>query len=165
MRSVIVGSPLPCVVLSHQSFERGPAGAMVMNKDEVQAIFREANEKKPGTVRLVANGHMHIDYLRVLDNILYWDVNSANFYYYGKKHDRYSAGYVKTHPSSPNTLAWKEPLSAILSLWPDGRIKIEGSQSDWLFGVTPKMAGLSEYHDGRRIAPAIRSADMTFNYV
>ena len=165
MRSVIVGSPYPCIVLSHQSFERGPAGAMVMNKDDVQAIFREANEKKPGTVRLVANGHLHMDYLRVLDNILYWDVNSANYQYYGKKHDKYPAEYVKTHRAAPNNLAWKEPLSAILSLWPDGRIKIEGSRSDWLFGVTPQKAGYSEYHDGRRTRPVIQSADMTFNYI
>jgi hypothetical protein len=164
MRSVIVGSPYPCVVLSHQSFERGPAGAMVMNKDEVQAIFREANEKKPGTVRLVANGHMHMDYLRVLDNILYWDVNSANYQYYATKHSKYPADYLKTHLAARNNLGWKEPLSAILSLWPGGRIKIEGSQADWLFGVTPKMAGYQEYHDGRRCRPVIQSADITLNH-
>ena len=69
LRATIVGSPYPCIVLSHQSFERGH-GAPVMNKKDVQAIFNEANAKKPGTVRLVMNGHLHIDHLRVLDNIL-----------------------------------------------------------------------------------------------
>lgn len=164
LRSTIIGSPYPCIVLSHQSFERG-RGAPVMNKKDVQAIFNEANAKKPGTVRLVMNGHMHMDHLRVLDNILYWDVNSANYQYYGKKHDRYPAEYVKTHRGAVNNIGWKEPLSAILTMWPNGRIKIEGSKSDWLFGVSPQDAGYPPCDgDGRETLPVIQSADMTFSF-
>ena len=164
MRATIVGSPYPCVVLSHQSFERAH-GAPVMNKKDVQAIFNEANAKKPGTVRLVMNGHLHMDNLRVLDNILYWDVNSANYQYFAKAHSRYPADYVKTHRGSPHNIGWKEPLSAILTLWPNGRIKIEGSKSDWLFGVSPEDAGYPAYDDdGRETLPVIQSADMTFAY-
>lgn len=164
MRSTIIGSPYPCIVLSHQSFERG-RGAPVSNKAEVQGVFNEANTKKPGTVRLVMNGHMHMDHLRVLDNILYWDVNSANYQYYGKKHDKYPAEYVKTHRGAVNNIAWKEPLSAILTMWPNGRIKIDGSKSDWLFGVSPKDAGYPACDgDGRETLPVIQSADMTFTY-
>ena len=164
MRATIVGSPYPCVVLSHQSFERAHC-APVMNKKEVQAIFNEANAKKPGTVRLVMNGHLHIDHLRVLDNILYWDVNSATYQYFAKKHGKYPAEYVKTHRGSPNNIGWKEPLSAILTLWPNGRIKIDGAKSDWLFGVSPEDAGYPAYDaDGRETLPVIQSADMTFAY-
>ena len=165
LRSTIVGSPYPCVVLSHQSFERPPNGAGVMNKDAVQAIFNEANAKKPGTVRLVMNGHLHMDFLRVLDNILYWDVNSANYQYYGQKHGKYPADYVKTHRGAVNNIGWKDPLSAILTLWPDGRIRIDGSKSDWLFGVSPRDAGYP-VHDsnGRYTLPVIQSADMRFVY-
>ena len=61
MRDTIFNSPYPCVVLSHQSFERPPNGAGVMNKEEVQAIFNEANRRWPGRVRLVMNGHLHMD--------------------------------------------------------------------------------------------------------
>ena len=164
LRATIVGSPYPCIVLSHQSFERGH-GAPVMNKKDVQAIFNEANAKKPGTVRLVMNGHLHVDHLRVLDNILYWDVNSANYQYYAKKHDKYPDAYMKTHRRANHNLGWKEPLSAILTLWPDGRIKIDGSKSDYLFGVTPADAGYPDCdQDGRETHPMIQSADMTFNY-
>ena len=164
LRATIVGSPYPCIVLSHQSFERG-YGAPVMNKKEVQAIFNEANAKKPGTVRLVMNGHLHIDHLRILDGILYWDVNSANYQYYAKKHDKYPKEYMETHRSAGNNIGWKEPLSAILTLWPSGRIKIDGSKSDWLFGVSPADAGYPECdQDGRETHPIIQSADMAFNY-
>ncbi len=164
LRSTIVGSPLPCIVLSHQSFERG-RGAPVMNRAEVRAIFREANAKRPGTVRLVMNGHLHMDHLRVLDNILYWDVNSANYQYYGTKHGKYPADYIKTHSQAENNIGWKDPLSAILTIWPNGRMKIDGSRSDWLFGVSPKTAGYSPIDaDGRETLPVIQSADMTFTY-
>ena len=164
LRSTIVGSPYPCIVLSHQSFERG-RGEPVMNKAEIQAIFREANAKNPGTVRLVMNGHLHMDHLRVLDNILYWDVNSANYQWYGKLHDKYPEEYAKKVRSANKVLAWDAPLSAILTIWPDGRIKIDGSRAGWLFGVDPKAAGYpATDSDGRETLPVIQSADMTFHY-
>ena len=43
------------------------------------------NAKTPGKVRLVANSHLHVDHMRILDDIAYWDVNSANMYYWGPR--------------------------------------------------------------------------------
>ena len=72
---------------------------------------------------------------------------------------------MKTHRGAVNNIGWKEPLSAILTMWPNGRIKIEGSKSDWLFGVSPKDAGYPACDsDGRETLPVIQSADMTFTY-
>ena len=125
-----------------------------------QRIFAEANAKRPGTVRLVMNGHNHNDNLRILDGIPYWDVNSANYQWFGKRHDKYPSEYVKRHPGSVHILGWTKPLSAILSLWPDGRVRIEGSEADWLFGVTAKAAGFPVCDaDGRETHPKILSAD------
>ncbi len=165
MRDVIFNSPYPCVVLSHQSFERPPNGAGVMNKDAVQAIFNEANARHPGRVRLVMNGHMHMDHLRILDNILYWDVNSANYQWYNETHSAYPADYMKAHRMAAHNLGWTEPLSAILTLSADGDISIEGSQADWLFGVTPEKAKFP-VHDanGRYTHPKIQSAHLKFVY-
>ena len=165
LRDTIMNSPYPCIVLSHQSFERPPNGAGVMNKAEVQAIFNAANAKCPGRVRLVMNGHMHMDYLRVLDNILYWDVNSANYQWYGQVHNKYPPEYMKARTHAKNNIGWDAPLSAIVTMWPNGRIKIEGSKANWLFGVSPRDAGLPEYDsNGRYTLPIIQSADMTFNW-
>ena len=159
LRSAIVGSPLPCVVMAHESFERANY-LPVQNAAEVRRIFAEANAKKPGTVRLVMNGHNHNDNLRILDGIPYWDVNSANYQWFGKKHAKYPAEYVKRHPGSVYTLGWTKPLSAVLSLWPDGRVKIEGSEAEWLFGVAAKDAGFPVCDgDGRETHPKILSAD------
>ena len=172
LRATLEESPNPCVVLSHQSFERGPGGAMVRNAEAVRSLFGEMNAKTPGKVRLVANGHLHVDHMRILDNIAYWDVNSANMYYWGPRQNVYPREYLARHAGAPytlgsceDTLGWKEPLSAILTLYPNGRIKIEGSRSDWLFGITPKDAGFNEYDKSDRlISPVIKSADFTLNF-
>ena len=72
---------------------------------------------------------------------------------------------MKTHRGAWNNIGWKEPLSAVLTLWHDGRVKIEGSKSDWLFGVSPQDAGYPPCdEDGRETHPAIQSADLTFAY-
>ena len=157
LRDAVMGSELPCVVLSHQSFMSPPCGAGVMNKDEVQAIFREANARRPKHVRLVINGHNHKDRISIMDGIPYWDVNSANFQYFGTPHGAYPAEYVAAHPRAVNNLGWTRPLSAILSLHSDGRIEIKGSEAQYLFGVDPAAAGLKEYDAvGRRTAPRIQ---------
>ena len=62
-------------------------------------------------------------------------------------------------------LAWGEPLSAIVTLSADGRVRIEGSRARWLFGVSPEKAGLPSCEETgvrRLTAPVIQSADLTF---
>ena len=92
-------------------------------------------------------------------------MNSANYQWYGKLHTKYPEDYVKKVRSGNKVLAWDAPLSAILTIWPDGRIKIDGSKAGWLFGVTPAEAGypLTD-SDGRETLPVIQSADMKFTY-
>ena len=59
----------------------------------------------------------------------------------------------------------REPLSAILTLWPDGRVRIDGSRSDWLFGVSPASAGYPECDvGGRETLPRMQSADLKLNF-
>ena len=165
LRETIETSPNPCVVLSHQSFERPTNGGGVQNKDAVQAIFNAANAKCPGKVRLVMNGHLHADYLRLLDNILYWDVNSANYVWFEKAHTCYPADYVKAHRLANHNLGWTRPLSAILTLSREGGIKIDGATADWLYGVTPQQAKVPSFDvNGRFFSPTIQSANFRFLY-
>lgn len=165
LRDRVVGSPLPCVILSHQSFERPESGRGVINGDAVRAVFAEANARRPGTVRLALNGHMHTDYLRVLDDVLYWEVNSAHYHWYNKKHAGYPEDFIRTHTLCRNVLAWKEPLSAILTLSSDGGIRIDGTKTEFLFDVTPEKAGLDPYDaNGRRITAEIQSVSLKFDY-
>lgn len=174
LKATLEESPFPCIVLSHQSFERCEKDGTwaVQNAPEVRAVFNEANRRHPGRVRLVINGHYHADNLRILDGIAYWDVNSANMYFWGGPKNAYPPDYIARHRGAPytlgdvrETLGWKDPLSAILTLFPDGRMKVDGSVSEWLFGVTPDMAGFANFDsNGRLIRPVINSWDLTLNH-
>lgn len=162
LKDAIRNSPYPCVIGSHQSLERPNAG--INNRHEIRQFFREINAKRPGHVRLVMNGHMHIDHLSLMENIAWLDVNSANFQWFGATHDKYPAELTKRLHGIRHTLAWTKPLSAIISLWPDGRIKIEGSRADYHFGITPEMANLPLYENSDRIThPEILSAELKIN--
>lgn len=151
-------SPYPCVIASHQSYELDFGTA---NAAEVRAVIDRVNRRHPGRVRLVMNGHDHIDNLRILEGVVYFNVNSANYQYFDRTHDKYPADYTAKHKDQ-HCLAWKDPLSAIVTLTPEGGIRIEGARSEWLFGVTPEKAGLNPYDTfWRKNVPVIQSADLT----
>ena len=74
--------------------------------------------------------------------------------------ERYNASRVPAYHVLGNHDQDQCDAQATLSLWPDGRVRIEGSEADWLFGVTAKAAGYSECDaDGRETHPKILSAD------
>lgn len=160
LRATLLESPFPCVILSHQGLERPRSSEGVWNKEEVHAIFREANAKCPRKVLFCACGHYHMDNLMFRDGIPYWELNGANFFSCGKQHRAYPPEYVAKRPGAPRNLAWKDALCAVVTLGPGGHVKIEGTQSDFLFGVTPEKAGFPVADDcGRAVRPCIQSAE------
>lgn len=150
LRETIAASPYPCVLFSHASVERSYS---VRNGEEIRAIIDAANRERPGKVRLVINGHHHVDHLSVLRGVVYFDMNSANYYYYGKKHAKYPREALKAAAGADQVLAWNDPLSSIITL-EEGRIRISGSRSSYYLGVTPEAAGYRPVdEEGRVIAP------------
>ena len=158
-RRTIAESPYPCVLFSHQSEER-ESGAW--NWPDFRRMVDEANAAQRGKVRLVINGHHHTDNVRILDGVVYLDLNSANYKYYDKSHRLYGTDYLKTHPGARNVIAWNDPISAIITLSTDGRMKIEGERSSFFMGVTPEKAGFPKRD--RLIAPNIQSFEVCFRY-
>jgi len=162
LRATVFESPHPCVVFSHQSLERPRSSEGVWNKEDVRAIFREANAQCPRKVLLCACGHHHMDNLMFGDGIPFWELNGANFFSCGRKHACYPADYVAKRPGAPRNLAWKDALCAVVTLGANGLIRIEGTQSDYLFGVTNEKAGFPEVDDcGRPALPRIQSAEFS----
>ena len=142
------------IVLSHMAF----AGDCWLNGDaeKVQGIFA----KYPKTVILCISGHLHTDHFGVVDNIAYFDVNATRnafwkrmqeFHYDDSHtfefHDYDEAGkeigvsQMKLNDlyQGKNNWAVEDPLSAILTLDDDGNITIEGTESDWMYGVLPPI--------------------------
>ena len=162
LKDLVDNSPYPCVYVSHESVERVWS---TCNGPEVRKIFDDANRAHPGRVRLVINGHHHVDYVRVIRDIVYFDVNSASYYYTAKAHGCYKE-LEKTLHGAKQMLMWNDPLSAMISLdAAKGTIHIEGSESTFHLGVTPEMAKISlrDPH-GRAIVPCIRGFDYTGSY-
>ena len=123
-----------------------------------------------GKVRLVINGHHHCDYLRILENVVYFDLNSASFYWMGSKysHQNYPDSFFDANGQTPckvSWLSWDDPLNAIVTLTADGGIRIDGMKSKFTCGVTPGMCGGFRLDPCSRIVvPDVQSANLRLSY-
>jgi len=127
------------------------------NGTDAGAVFGDANRKNPGRVRMVINGHHHTDYVNVINDIVYFDVNSASYQYYDETHDLYPADWFRRNLNSTHAIAWNDPLSAIVTLDASGDITIDGSESTFFMGITPEMvARLGFKSSDRPTVPYIR---------
>ena len=161
----IAESPYPCVTFSHLSFERATGN------ERMQKIFAKANAKNPGRVRMSINGHYHCDYLRVLDNVLYFDVNSASYQWIGGKraHKFYPAEYFEKIGQGGNArkvpwIAYEDPLCAIVTMTADGGVRIDGMESKFACGVSPKKVKMEVDYHSRATTARIQSANMKLVY-
>ena len=162
LKATIESSPYPCVVTSHASYEREDGSP---DRTDVRKIFNDANAKRPGKVRLVINGHHHCDYVRILDNIVYLDLNSASYDWMVNTHTAYPEEDVKRWKHARHVIAWNDPVSAIITISQSGHLKVEGQRSTFYRGVTPKMAGLPTTNGvGRLITPNVQSFEMKMSY-
>ena len=151
---------IPCIVFSHESFSGewsdSPDG------EAVRALFRNANERKKGTVLMAINGHLHTNHAKVIDGVLYFDVNTVKNGYWApsKKHygelsadiinyDEQGMEIGKTRTllndlrQGSNTWFFNSPLSAIVTVCASGEIKIEGAQTSWFGGIEPITNGIN----------------------
>ena len=162
LKDAIGNSPYPCVIFSHQRFEREIGGCK--NYAEVRKIINDANAAHHGRVRLVINGHHHRDNLRLIDGVLYFDLNSANYEWGAKAHDKYPPDVLARHSLAKNTVMYNDPINAIITMNSDGRIKIDGMESSLFMGITREMTGNPRYDaHGRETTARVQSLDITLN--
>lgn len=155
---------MPCIVVTHASM----SGNRNTGSDsaKVREIFRKVNDKQLGTVLMVINGHHHTNHTEYVDGILYFDMNTSNGSYvpdgttktlnYDEtatyEYVTYDAEGKATGTTTRliNDLAsigknemfyYEGPLSAIVHVSSNGRIIIEGDQTDWYLDVAPANAG------------------------
>lgn len=157
LKETIAASPYPCILFSHASFER-PDG--VQNRAAVQQIIDEANTKKAHSVLMCINGHHHRDFVRLRNNVLYWDVNSVSYDWVENAHDRYPKADCEAHRLMHHTVVYNDPLYAIVTV-EGNRVKAEGVTSSMYLGVTREMTGNQPFdRAGRPVTPEIQSFDV-----
>ena len=139
-RETVKNSPIPCIVMSHASLEYP---SQIPNREEVLEIIRQS-QNTPGRVMLCVNGHNHRNHLSVVDNVAYFDLNSATFDWVGKPHKFFPEEWYKKYECVGNQVIFTDPLSAVITLDTDGNLEIEGMDSSFVCGVTREMTGNSE---------------------
>ncbi len=159
LRETIESAPHPCILISHESFEREADG--VQNQAEVRAIINEANRKRPHSVILCINGHYHRDNVRILDNVCYFDLNSASYDWVDKEHFLYPQKYNEEFRLMKNTVVYDDPIHAIITL--EGTtITIEGMESTMFMGFNREHTTNDVYDRmGRPVVPRVQSAKIT----
>ena len=165
LEKTIDSSPYPCVTFSHLSFER--AGG----KKVIRDIFERANAKTPGKVRMAINGHYHCDFLRILNDILFFDVNSASYQWIGGKraHKFYPVEYFQKIGMGDKArkvpwIAYNDPLCAIVTMTTDGVVEIKGMKSSFACDVTPKKVGMEVDYHSRETTSNIQCAKLKVFY-
>lgn len=163
LAETLESSPYPCVLFSHQSVEREVAG--VANWEEVRNLIDAVNVRHPGRVRMYINGHHHRDFLRILNNVIYFDLNSASFDWVEGTHDLYPKEICEKHSLANHTVIYNDPVHAVITMNSDGLIKIEGMESSMFMDVTRTKAG-QPFADtsGRPVFPKVQSAEFCFKY-
>ena len=158
LREAIDTAPGPCLLISHQSFER-PDGAK--EQVEVRRIINEANKKKPHSVLMCMNGHYHRDHLRLLDGVLYFEVNAVTYEWVGNRHNLYPKEMCDRMKHLSHTVFYNDPLYAIVTV-EGSHIRIEGVESSMFMGVTREMTDNPPLDPaGRPVTPRIQSLDIT----
>ena len=151
---------MSCVVLSHQTMISD--WAYTPDGPAVRALFKEVNDRVPGTVLLAINGHLHTNHLVLEDGVLYLDMNTVRNgfwisgqeeYHYGNETFeivRYNDdGSVKGTTTmlidnltqAKNTWFFADPMSAIVTVSSSGRVEIQGMETTWLAGIVPPNDG------------------------
>lgn len=150
---------LKCIVVSHASFSK--IWGSSPDSDTVLKIFDAANKQTPQTVIMSINGHYHTNHIALKNNIVFFDVNTvrngdwrpakSHHYTPDQKFDftEYddNGTAVKKYMRSlteltqgMNTYFFSSPLSANVSISKNGDIKIEGTRSEWIYGVVPEVS-------------------------
>ena len=157
-KETVDSSPYPCIIFSHESFERCDG---VQNRQEILDIIDQANKKSPHSVIMCINGHHHRDFIRIRNNVIYFDMNSASFDWVEKEHDLFPKEETDLYECMTNTVCFNDPLHAIITV--DGTtVTIEGMKSSMYHGITREMSGNRAFDSaGRPVTPFVQSAKIT----
>lgn len=121
LKSTLALDTLPVVLFCHQGLDGIEGG--IENAAAVRAVLEEANRKAGGSrVRLVLNGHHHLDYLVHVGGIPYLQVNSMSYFWTGKaaRPGRFPADVEASHPYLKMVIPYKDAVFALIEFTPKG---------------------------------------------
>ncbi|MFC1739741.1 metallophosphoesterase family protein [Planctomycetota bacterium] len=161
LKKDLVETEYQTFIFSHQSLENKEG---VENRAEIRGILEEVNQQS-GFQKVVASfsGHHHIDYHIVINGIHYVQINSMSYQWLGGDYiyKRFSDEVEEANPWVRYTAPYKDPLYAIVTLEPQGILKIEGIRSEYI-PPTPAELGYPEGEEGNKASPVISDRVVKF---
>ena len=148
-----------CVIFSHQSLEH-----FVTNRKEVRALL-EAENERAGFKKVVAafSGHEHTNYEKVINGIVYIQINSASNQWVGEDYKcerRFSKEINEAHPWLKCTVPYKDCLYAIVNINKKG-LKLKGVESEFI-APTPEDLDMPTYWADCPLVPYIKDFKCKF---
>lgn len=135
-KETVFSSPHPCIVCSHAALKYPSS---TKNNEAISQIIRDS-QKLPGKIMLCLNGHYHQDTFNICENVAYFGVNSASFFWVPNPHYLYPPELYCEFESIGNQIIYTNPLSATVTLDHDGTIEICGTPGEYWLGVDVEMS-------------------------
>ena len=134
-RETVFSSPYPCITFSHTTMELERA---MKPHDKLQEIIKQS-QTMPGRVMMCLNGHYHRDNLSIIDNVAYYNVNSASADWVGYPPQLYPAEWYKQYEEVGNQIIFEQALCATITIDSDGTVDIIGTPGEFVNGITREM--------------------------
>lgn len=138
----------PTIIISHQAFDEIWDGWSSPSRFSVRKVIDDANNNEFQKVIACFCGHHHLDAHSIINDVHYFQMNSASYYWAGK-------GYG----SSGSMAIYDEPIFAFLTIDPSGKIEIEG-RSGQFRSPTPLEL---DHPDAARLSASIKNKSTQFN--
>jgi len=154
----------PILIFSHQSLTSPCWG--VKNRMAVQRILEDKNQDaSTGQVIACFNGHDHIDYHRIINNIHYLEINSMAYQWLGQDYSdksRYPADLYEAYPSLDKFAPYQDSLFTFVTVdIKQQNISIMGKDSAWL-APSPEELGMLRGVEGCQSTPSISERKLSF---
>lgn len=146
----------PTIIFSHQGLELKDG---VHNQKEVRHLLETS-----GKVIACFAGHHHTDLHSEINNIHYLQINSMSYQWVGEKYKcdtRYEGTFNRSYPSLKYTAPYQDPLFALVKVYPDGRLLIDGVQSVFM-SPTPDELGAPANLHGIPLTASIGNRELSF---
>ncbi len=158
LKEAIDSSEYPCIIFNHEGINREKDG--IHNMDSVREVIDSANKKKKHSVLMVINGHHHTDSICILENVAYFNLNSASFQV-ANEHNFFPEELVKKYSVVNRLVFFESPLSAVITL-DKSNIKIEGTDGRYFMDITPEKTGAYPYDEmGIKMTASVLSKEIS----
>lgn len=158
----LMNTGYPTIIFCHHGLDNDMTG--VENASKVRFILESVNrESKFKKVQVVFSGHHHQDYVNVINDIHYVQINSMSYKWLGTQysHIPYTEEINRQHPLVKHTVPYKDPLWAFVEI-ANGTLTLHGRKSQFM-GSSPEDLGVSKYENIYPIVPFI--SDKTIRLV